>query len=183
MQNSDLNLENPRAPKEFHPGGFRGSGEGVSAAAREKELHRLEGVKIAQSAVQGIGMSTKEIRGTWLNNPNHALAVSLLFTRATNQRIMLGTAPSHVLSTSLLYNSLLHDSRFMQVPMSHATPGDIVVRSGLDPDGYAGIVVDDGRIVSDGSKGVQNNSSLVEIQHSLHPTLLFRYIGVQKYPG
>ena len=41
-------------------------------------------------------MSTKEIRGTWLNNPNYALAVSLLFTRATNQRIMLGTEPSHV---------------------------------------------------------------------------------------
>jgi hypothetical protein len=50
-------------------------------------------MKIAQSAVQGIGMSTKEIRGTWMNNPNYALAVSLLFTRATNQRIMLGTEP------------------------------------------------------------------------------------------
>jgi hypothetical protein len=140
-------------------------------------------MKIAQSAVQGIGMSTKEIRGTWSNNPNHALAVSLFFTRATNQRIMLGTEPGHVLSTSLLYKSLLHDSRFMQVPVSRSAPGDIVVQSGLKPEGYAGIVVDHGRIVSDSSNRVRNNSSLVELQRRLPPTLLFRYIGVQKYPG
>jgi len=57
-----------------------------------------------------------------MNDPNYALAVSLLFTRATNQRIMLGTEPNHVLSTSLLYNSLLHDSRFMQVPMAMPRP-------------------------------------------------------------
>jgi hypothetical protein len=140
-------------------------------------------MKIAQSAVQGIGMSTKEIRGTGLNNPNYALAVSVLFTRATNQRIMLGREPSHVLSTSLLYNSLLLDSRFMQVPVSRAAPGDIVVQSGSLPDGDAGIVVDHGRIVSDSGNGVRNNSSLVELQRRLPPTLLFRYIGVQKYPG
>jgi hypothetical protein len=183
MNNSTLNLENPRAPKPLRPGSHPGSAQGASAAAREEELQRVEGMKIAQSAVQGIGMSTKEIRGTGLNNPNYALAVSVLFTRATNQRIMLGTEPSHVLSTSLLYNSLLLDSRFMQVPVSRAAPGDIVVQSGSLPDGDAGIVVDHGRIVSDSGNGVRNNSSLVELQRRLPPTLLFRYIGVQKYPG
>jgi len=71
----------------------------------------------------------------------------------------------------------------MQVPISRAAPGDIVVQSGLGPDGYAGIVVDHGRIVSDSSQGVQNNSSLAELQRRLPPTLIFRYIGVQKYPG
>ncbi len=75
-------------------------------------------MKIAQTAVQGIGMSTKEIRGSWMNVPNYALAVSMLFTRATNQAISLGTPPDHVLSTSILYSCLLHDSRFRQVPMS-----------------------------------------------------------------
>ena len=64
---------------------------------------------------------------------------------------MLGTEPGDVLSTSLLYNSLLHDSRFMQVGMMRAAPGDIVVHSGSLPDGYAGIVVEHERIVSDGS--------------------------------
>lgn len=67
--------------------------------------------------------------------------------------------------------------------MSHAAPGDIVVQSGLDPDGYAGIVVNHGRIVSDSRNGVQDDTSLVEIQGHLPPTFLFRYIGVQKYPG
>jgi len=118
-----------------------------------------------------------------MNNPEYALAVSLFFTRATNQRIMLGTEPNHVLSTSHLYNSLLHDSRFMRVSLSHAAPGDIVIQSGLSPAGYAGIVVDHGRIVSDSSQGVQNNFSLVEIQRHLPPVFLFRYIGVQKSPG
>ena len=71
----------------------------------------------------------------------------------------------------------------MQVPMSRATPGDIMLQSGSLPDGYAGIVVDHGRIVSDSSNGAQNNSSLVELQRRLPPTLLFRYIGVQRFPG
>jgi hypothetical protein len=184
MRTSTLDLENPRAPKPpLKSAGNSAFGQGLSAAAREKELQRIKGMKIAQSAVQGIGMSTKEIRGSWMSTPNYALPVSLLFTRATNQRIMLGTEPDHVLSTSLLYNSLVHDSRFMQVPTSQAAPGDIVIQSGLSPDGYAGIVVDHGRIISESSKGVQNNSSLLEIGHRIPPMFLFRYIGVQKYPG
>jgi hypothetical protein len=183
MRDSDVILQNLRAPKPLSPGGDPGFGEGASAAASERELQRIEGMKIAQSAVRGLGISTNENRGSWVNNPNCALAVSLLFTRATNQRIMLGTEPNHVLSTSLLCNSLLHDSRFMQVPMSHAAPGDIVVQSGLNPEGYAGIVVDHGRIISDSSKGVQSNSSLVEIERRIPPMFVFLYIGVQKYPG
>ena len=123
-----------------------------------------------------------EIFGTWRNQPNFALAVSLLFTKATNQCIMLGTEPAHVLSTSLLCNSLRHDRRFMPVPLSRDTPGDLVLESGLLPDGFAGIVVDHGRIVSDSRRGVQNNASLVELQSRQPPLLLFRYIGVQRDP-
>ena len=180
MHNSDVNLENSRSSKPLRPGGHPGFGQGVSAAAREKELQRLDGMKIAQSAVEGIGMSTKEIRGSWMNNPNYALAVSMLFTRATNQSIILGTPPDHVLSTSILYSCLLHDSRFREVPMSDAVPGDIIIASHPNQaDGYAGIVVDHRRIVSDSSNGVQNDSSLVEIQRSRPAMAIFRYIGVQ----
>jgi hypothetical protein len=91
MQNSTLNLENARAPKPHPPGSHSGSAQWAGPAAREKGLQRIEGMKIAQSAMQGIGMSTKEIRGTWVKTPNYALAVSLLFTKATNQSIILGT--------------------------------------------------------------------------------------------
>ena len=115
-----------------------------------------------------------------MNNPNYALAVSMLFTRATNQSIILGTPPDHVLSTSILYSCLLHDSRFREVPMSDAVPGDIIIASHPNQaDGYAGIVVDHRRIVSDSSNGVQNDSSLVEIQRSRPAMAIFRYIGVQ----
>ena len=115
-----------------------------------------------------------------MNDPNYALAVSMLFTKATSQTIMLGTPPCHVLSTSILYSCLLHDKRFRQVPMSDAAPGDIVIASHPNQaDGYAGIVVDHGRIVSDSSQGVRNNSSLVELQRSRPAMATFRYIGIQ----
>jgi hypothetical protein len=67
--------------------------------------------------------------------------------------------------------------------MSRAAPGDVVVQSGSNPDGYAGIVVDHGKIISDSGNGVQNNCSLVEIERYLPPVVLFRYVGVQKYPS
>jgi hypothetical protein len=92
---------------------------------------------------------------------------------------MLGTPPGHVLSTSILWASLVHDKRFEQVPMSEAAPGDIVIGSGWRQgvDGYAGIAVAHRRIVSTSSQGVQDNSSLLETHHS-HPGMIaFRYVG------
>ena len=68
------------------------------------------------------------------------------------------------------------------MPLSRDTPGDLVLESGLLPDGFAGIVVDHGRMVSDSRRGVQNNASLVELQSRQPPLLLFRYIGVQRDP-
>jgi len=67
--------------------------------------------------------------------------------------------------------------------MSEAAPGDIIIGSGWQQgaDGYAGIVVDHGRIVSNGSDGVQNNSSLAEIQRSHPEMVLFRYVGFSNY--
>ena len=79
---------------------------------------------IAQTALQSIGMSTKEPWGPPLSSPQYALAVSLIFTKATNQTIMLGTPSKHVLSTSFSGASLVHDKRFDQIPMSEAAPGD-----------------------------------------------------------
>ena len=126
-------------------------------------------------------MSTKNPYGPFTGPPEYALAVSIIFTRATNQTIMLGTEPYHDRSTSFLWNSLVHDSRFKRVTISEALPGDIIIEPGWQnaAAGFVGIVADHGRVVSNSGQGVQNNSSLIEIQRS-HPTvLLFRYIGVQ----
>jgi len=78
---------------------------------------------------------------------------------------------------------MVHDKRFEQVPMSAAAPGDIIIGPGRQQgaDGYAGIVVDHERIVSNSSQGVQNNCSLSEIQRS-HPGMaVFRYVGFWNY--
>jgi hypothetical protein len=183
MCNSDIYLENSRSAKPFRPGGHPGFGQGMSAAAREEEPQRVEGMKIAQTAAQSIGLSTKDPWGPPKLFPEYALAVSLIFTKATNQTIILGTPPKHVLSTSILWASLLHDKRFTQIPMSEAAPGDIIIGSGWQQgaDDYAGIVVDHGRIVSNSSQGVQDNSSLLELQRT-HPEMTaFRYVGFWNY--
>jgi len=183
MHNPDVNLENSRSAGPIRPGGHPGFGQGVSAAAREEELQRVEGMKIAQTAVQSIGMSTEDPWGPPKCLPEYSLAVSLIFTKATNQTIMLGTPSKHVLSTSILWASLAHDKRFDQIPMSEAAPGDIIIGSGWwqGADGYAGIVVDHGRIVSNSSQGVKDDSSLAEIQRS-HPAMTaFRYVGFWNY--
>jgi len=114
---------------------------------------------------------------------DYALAVSLIFTKATNQAIILQEPPSHVCSTSILWNSLAHDKRFEQIPMSEAAPGDIIIESGWQKaaDGYAGIVVDDGRIVSNSSHGVRNDCSLLELQRH-HPEMaVYRDVGFRNY--
>jgi len=182
MHNSDVNLENSRSTKPLRPGGHPGFGQVVSAAAREEEPQGVEGMKIAQTAVQSIGMSTKDPWGPPIGHPQYALAVSRIFTKATNQTNILNTPPDHVRSTSILWSNLAHDKRFEQVSMSEAAPGDIIIASHpSQADGYAGIVVGNGRIVSNSSQGVQDNSSLAEIQRS-HPEMAaFRYVGFRNY--
>jgi hypothetical protein len=161
---------------------FSNSAQGIDAGPSAKEPPGAFGPAIARAAVQSIGVSTKKLYGPPARSPEYALAVSLIFTKATNQCIILGTEPPHVLSTSILWNSLLHDSRFKQIVISNAMPGDIITQSGWhQATGFAGIVVDHGRIVSNSSRGVQDNFSLAEIQRAYPAMAVFRYLGVQKF--
>jgi len=182
MHNFDLHLENSRSTKPLRPGGHPGFGQAVNVAAREEESKRIEGMKIAQTAVQSIGMSTRDPWGPPISLPQYALAVSRIFTKATNQTIMLNTPPDHVCSTSHLWASLAHDKRFDQIPMSEAAHGDIIIASHpSQADGYAGIVVDHGRIVSNSTEGVRDDCSLAEIQRSRPDMAAFRYVGFWNY--
>ncbi|HEX4086825.1 MAG TPA: hypothetical protein VHY22_18065, partial [Chthoniobacteraceae bacterium] len=99
---------------------FSNSAQGSDTGPRAKETPGAFGPAIARAAIQSIGVSTKKLYGPPARSPEYALAVSLIFTKATNQSIMLGTPPGHVLSTSILWASLVHDKRFEQVPMSEA---------------------------------------------------------------
>jgi len=184
MHNSAVNLKNPRSAKPLRPGGQLAGVHWTGTDAGRKEALGVLGMEIAQTALQSIGMSSKDPWGRPpIHLPEYALAVSLIFTKATNQTIILNTPPEHVLSTSILWSSLAHDKRFEQVPMNEAAPGDIIIGSGWQQgaDGYAGIIVGHGRIVSNSSGGVQDNSSLSEIQRS-HPAMAaFRYVGFWNY--
>ncbi|HEX4086082.1 MAG TPA: hypothetical protein VHY22_14300 [Chthoniobacteraceae bacterium] len=162
---------------------FSNSAQGIDTGPTAKETPGAFGSAIAHAAIQSIGVSTRKLYGPPASSPEYALAVSLIFTKATNQSIMLGTPPGHVLSTSILWASLVHDKRFEQVPMNEAAPGDIVIGSGWQQgaDGYAGIAVAHRRIVSNSSRGVQDNSSVLETQRS-HPGMIaFRYVGFWNY--
>jgi len=141
------------------------------------------GPQIAQTAVQSIGISTGNFGAPLLGPPEYARAVSLIFTKATEQTIILGTPPDHVCSTSILWNSLAHDKRFEQVPMSQAAPGDILIEPGWQKaaDGYAGIVVGHGRIVSNSNQGVRDDTSLSELQRQCPNFVVFHYVGFRNY--
>ena len=183
MHKADVNLKNPRLAKPLGSGSQPTGVHSTRTEEGQRESIRILGMNIAQTAVQGIGMSTKDPWGPPLSVPQYALAVSLIFTKATNQTIILGTPPKHVLSTSILWSSLAHDKRFEQIPMSEAAPGDIIIEPGWQrgADSYVGIVVDHGRIVSNSSQGVQSNSSLLEIQRH-HPEMVaFCYVGFWNY--
>jgi hypothetical protein len=185
MNNSITSSPPPGPIKPAYPSGQQNGRQGTGADAGKQESQNPYGAQIAQTALQSVGLSTRNIAGPFTTNPEYAVAVSLIFTRATNQDIMLGTNPRHVLSTSILCNSLLHDKRFKQISMSEAAPGDFVIESSKNQAGaYAGILVDHGRIVSAGTTGaVQNNYSLPEIQRNRPATAIFRYIGVQNPPS
>ena len=172
---------NPLAIKSLCPSGRPSVGQRTSTGPAEKEPQSAYGPGIAQAAFQSIGMSTRNFGGPFIGPPEYALAVSLIFTKATEQTIMLGTPPNHVCSTSILWNSLAHDKRFTLVAISESAPGDIIIEPGWKKaaDGNAGIVVDHGRIVSNSRHGVQNDSSLIEIQSNRQEMAIFRSIGVQ----
>jgi hypothetical protein len=61
-----------------------------------KESKSACGPEIAQAALQSIGMSTSKFGNPLMGPPEYALAVSLIFTKATHQAILLHEPPDHV---------------------------------------------------------------------------------------
>lgn len=143
---------------------------------------------LTDSANKLIGTSTANIPGTQGGNLGCAAAVSMMFKDATGQDILPGK--SMVLGTGELYSGLSNDSRFIKVPLGSAQPGDIVVTAQGSQAGHTGIVVNDGRIISNSSSGyngsqrgtIQNNYSIQSWQNTVAPrnesqTSAFRYVG------
>ncbi|HEX4083631.1 MAG TPA: hypothetical protein VHY22_01875, partial [Chthoniobacteraceae bacterium] len=65
---------------------FSNSGQGIDTGPSAKEPPpSAYGPGIARAAIQSIGISTKNLYGPPAGSPKYALAVSLIFTKATNQ--------------------------------------------------------------------------------------------------
>jgi hypothetical protein len=144
------------------------AGQKNSVRTPEKNPPNPYGPKIAQTALQCIGLSTRDILGRNSIKTEYALAISVIFTKATHQRILLHEPPLHVLSTSILYNCLLGDKRFTQIPLGQASPGDIIIATHKsDKAGYAGILIDHSRTVSMTPPGaIQANSNQFKVIQS-----------------
>ena len=87
MYTSNVNFKKPSLDQAAPPSDPPAGAHWTRTEAGQRESIRLEGMKIAQTALQSIGMSTKEPWGPPISLPQYALAVSLIFTKATNQTI------------------------------------------------------------------------------------------------
>jgi len=67
-------------------------GKGTGTGAGEKEPQSVYGARIAQAALQSVGVSTEDFPVTNTGNPEYAASVSIIFTKATEQAIIPGTA-------------------------------------------------------------------------------------------
>ena len=145
---------------------------------------------ISKSAYANINVPTRAIPRTDNGNLACAAAVSVMFYRATGYSIIPGKKIE--LSTGDMWDYLDGASDRFQKITNWSTdyqPGDIIItRRGSKP-GHVGIVVDDGKIVSNSSGGFQgDNKGQIELNYTISSwssvadrnpskTAIFRYIG------
>lgn len=145
---------------------------------------------ISKSAYANVNVPTRSIPRTDNGNLACAAAVSVMFYRATGYSIIPGKKIE--LSTGNMWDYLDGASDRFQKITNWSTdyqPGDIIItRRGSKP-GHVGIVVDDGKIVSNSSGGFQgDNKGQIELNYTISSwsnvanrnrskTAIFRYIG------
>ena len=145
---------------------------------------------IANVAKMSVGkMSTASTPGTQGGKLGCADAVCRIFNQATGEELV----PGGTLSTSQMSASLSNDPRFAKIPLDEAQKGDIVLTPRGKVAGHVGIVVDNGKVVSNSSAGfkggkpgtVTENYSIDSWAKSVAPrnpskTAAYRYIGGQQ---
>lgn len=88
---------------------------------------------------------------------------------------------SSVISTSILYKSLLADKRFVLVSAKDAQPGDIILSPtgsghGSIPNGHVGVLSDSGRIISN------NSANGIWDEHLTLQAWFDRFVNLGGYP-
>ncbi len=129
-----------------------------------KETSQVGGISdsIAQMAKMNIGrLSTAKTLGTQGGNLGCADAICRTYEQATGEELVKGGT----LSTSEMVSKLANDPRFQSVSVNQARPGDIIVTPRGKKAGHTGIVLDDGAIASNSSKGFKGKSPGTFVQN------------------
>lgn len=152
---------------------------------------------ICNSAYANLNVPTRGIPGTGRGNLGCAAAVSLMFYRATGYSLAGNT--KICLGTKTIYDELDARSKESGSPWKKITdwknnykPGDIIITSRGSRAGHVGIVVNDGNIISNSSRGFSGDGrGQIEQNYSIQSwesiakrnpseTCIFRYFGPYK---
>jgi hypothetical protein len=177
-----------------------GSKIGISDKGEDADLEQpFSGPigNISNSAYANLNVPTRGIPGTGRGNLGCAAAVSLIFYRATGYSLAGNT--KICLGTKTIYDELDTRSRESGSPWKKISdwknnykPGDIIITSKGSRAGHVGVVVNDGNIISNSSRGIMGNSSgQIESNYTIKSwesiakrnpseTCIFRYFGPYK---
>lgn len=145
---------------------------------------------LKKSAYANVNVSTRAIPKTDGGNLGCAAAVSIIFYRGTGYSIVPGKKIE--LSTGAMWDYLVNASdRFRKIDnwKTDYQPGDIIITKRGSRPGHVGIVVDNGKVVSNSSGGFQGDQKgQIELNYTVSgwqsvanrnpsKTALFRYVG------
>lgn len=145
---------------------------------------------IKKSAYANVNVSTRGIPRTDNGNLGCAAATSIMFYRGTGYSIVPGKKIE--LSTGAMWDYLVNASdRFRKIDnwKTDYQPGDIIITKRGSRPGHVGIVVDNGKVMSNSSGGFQGDQKgQIELNYTISgwqrvadrnptKTALFRYIG------
>jgi hypothetical protein len=152
---------------------------------------------LVNSAYANLNTSTRGIRATDGGNLGCAAATSIMFYRATGYPIAANTKV--VIGTITIYDELNEKSKDPMGPWKKITdwrndykPGDIIITRRRSRAGHVGIVVNDGKIISNSSSGFKGDKmGQIEENYTIKSwdsiarrneaeTAIFRYQGPYK---
>lgn len=149
---------------------------------------------LAKSAWANLNVPTRGISGTENGNVGCAAAVSIIFYRATGLPIIKGRSENPIeLGTSTLWSEFTKKNntewKMIQDWRTQHQPGDIILTSRGASAGHVGVVVEDGKVISNSSGGFKgDNHGQIEQNYTIstwesvakrnpQQTALFRYTG------
>lgn len=185
-----INEAAPKVPDEY------GAELGISDKSEtsyKKDLPESGPIgSIVKSAWANLNVPTRGVPNTGQGNKGCAAAVSVIFYRATGYPIIPGK--KIVLGTATMWTHLSKSEDWEKITdwRNSYQPGDIILTAKASRSGHVGVVVENGKIISNSSSGFQGDKSgQIETNYTIKgwesvanrnpkQTALFRYKGKYK---